>query len=199
MTPQHAGQPQETNPMTLPARDRQSPFGPHRRISPALLHALEIDSPLGRLRLCARDDRLCGVYLPAQAAPGAVPAPDHPVLLRVAAQLREYFAGTRRAFDVPLHLAGTDFQQTVWRALTQIPFAATRSYGHLAAAIDRPGASRAVGSANSMNPISIIVPCHRVIGRDGALTGYAGGAAAKRWLLDHEAAHAVSQERDERA
>jgi methylated-DNA-[protein]-cysteine S-methyltransferase len=176
------------NLMTLQARDRQSPFGPQRRTASIPLHALEVDSPLGRLRLCAQGEALCGIYLPEQAAPAATAAPDHPVLLRTAQQLREYFAGTRRSFDVPLEFVGSEFQRSVWHALTQIPFAATRSYGELAAAIDHPRAARAVGAANGRNPISIIVPCHRVIGHSGALTGYAGGEAAKRWLLDHEAA-----------
>lgn len=178
----------EDNVMLLQARDRNTPFGPHRRTASIALQALEIDSPLGRLRLCAQDDALSGIYLPDQAMPAATAAPEHPVLLRTAKQLHEYFAGTRRSFDVPLQFVGTEFQRAVWQALTQIPFAATRSYGQLAAAIDHPRASRAVGAANGRNPISIIVPCHRVIGHGGALTGYAGGEAAKRWLLDHEAA-----------
>lgn len=174
--------------MLLPARDRNTQFGPHRRAADVALQALEIDSPLGSLRLCAQGDALCGIYLPDQAAPAATAAPDHPVLLRTARQLHEYFAGTRRSFDVPLRFVGSEFQRTVWHALTRIPFAATRSYGQLAAAIGHPRAARAVGAANGRNPISIIVPCHRVIGHGGALTGYAGGEAAKRWLLDHEAA-----------
>lgn len=179
-TPDHA--------MILHARDRRTPFGPQRRTATIPLHGLELASPLGPLRLCARGSALCGIYLPDQAAPEATAAPEHPVLLRAAQQLREYFAGARRSFDVPMEYVGTEFQRTVWHALTQIPFAATRSYGQLAAAIDHPRASRAVGAANGRNPISIIVPCHRVIGHGGALTGYAGGEAAKRWLLEHEAA-----------
>lgn len=153
-------------------------------------YLLELDSPVGRLRLLASADAIRGIYLPAQTAPTATPAPDLPVLVRAATQLREYFAGARQRFDLPLQLGGTEFQRTVWRALGDIPYAATRSYGGLAAAIERPRAPRAVGAANGKNPISIVVPCHRVIGQDGALTGYAGGQAAKRWLLDHEARHA---------
>lgn len=152
--------------------------------------SLEIDSPVGRLRLHALGDALCGVYLPAQTAPAATPRSDHAVLVRTADQLREYFAGARRSFDLPLHTGGTEFQRTVWRALTQIAFATTRCYAELALQIDHPRACRAVGAANGKNPISIIVPCHRVVGRDGSLTGYAGGTLAKRWLLDHEARHA---------
>jgi methylated-DNA-[protein]-cysteine S-methyltransferase len=109
------------------------------------------------------------------------------VLARTAAQLAEYFAGERRDFDVPLAPRGTGFQQRVWRELGKIPYGETRSYGELARAIGRPAASRAIGAANGKNPISILVPCHRVIAGTGALTGYAGGLAAKRWLLEHEA------------
>jgi methylated-DNA-[protein]-cysteine S-methyltransferase len=111
-----------------------------------------------------------------------------PLLVETARQLTEYFAGKRLVFDLPLAARGTGFQEIVWRALCAIPFGVTRSYGELATAIGRPSASRAVGTANSKNPIAIIVPCHRVIGANGTLTGYAGGMAAKRWLLDHEAA-----------
>ena len=104
-------------------------------------------------------------------------------------QLGEYFAGARTEFSVPLDLAGTEFQMSVWRALLLIPYGVTSSYGGIAAAIGRPKAVRAVGGANHNNPVSIIVPCHRVIGSDGGLTGYGGGLHRKRWLLDHEAAH----------
>jgi methylated-DNA-[protein]-cysteine S-methyltransferase len=117
------------------------------------------------------------------------------VLALAASQLGEYFAGERIAFDLPLAAEGTGFQRLVWDALLQIPFGATRSYGELARAIGRPAASRAVGMANSKNPISIIVPCHRVIGANGTLTGYAGGMRVKQWLLDHEARHGAVQAR----
>ena len=153
-----------------------------------LLTTLQLDSPLGPLRLFAADGAICGIYLPGQHPPlTAATAPPDPVLQLAADQLREYFAGRRQGFTVPLRATGTDFQRTVWRALLTIPHGETRSYGALARAIARPTASRAVGHANSKNPISILVPCHRVIGSDGALTGYAGGAAAKQWLLTHEA------------
>jgi methylated-DNA-[protein]-cysteine S-methyltransferase len=152
------------------------------------LTTLQIDSPLGPLRLFAADAAICGIFLPNQRPTLVADAgPPAPVLQLAADQLREYFAGTRRSFTVPLQATGTDFQHTVWRALLTIPHGETRSYGALAHAIARPTASRAVGHANSKNPISILVPCHRVIGSDGALTGYAGGAAAKQWLLAHEA------------
>lgn len=150
------------------------------------MNMITMPSPLGVLRLYAHADELVGVYLPDQDAPPA-PHVASPVLSRAAAQLVEYFAGERRTFDIPIAPRGTGFQALVWRALTAIPYGETRSYGALARAIGRPAASRAVGAANGKNPISIIVPCHRVIASSGELTGYAGGLAAKRWLLEHEA------------
>jgi len=161
---------------------------------------LTIDSPLGPLRLVADPaaGALTGLYLPRQALPNAheltavAPAAAPPVLARVAAQLAEYFAGTRHEFDVPLAPRGTEFQRRVWRELVAIPYGETSTYGELALALGRPGASRAVGAANGRNPISILVPCHRVIGLTGELTGYAGGLDAKRWLLDHEERYAPS-------
>jgi methylated-DNA-[protein]-cysteine S-methyltransferase len=151
-----------------------------------------MSSPLGVLRLYAHAEELTGVYLPDQPAPDAIEARAR-VLDETAAQLRAYFAGDLSAFDLPLAPTGTPFQRMVWSALEAIPFAVTRTYGELARAIGRPSASRAVGTANSKNPISIIVPCHRVIGANGELTGYAGGMAAKRWLLDHETRHSISR------
>jgi methylated-DNA-[protein]-cysteine S-methyltransferase len=103
-----------------------------------------------------------------------------------ARQLKEYFAGKRREFDLPLRMEGTEFQQRVWRELTKIPFGETRSYGQLAKRLNNPNGSRAVGLANGRNPIAIIVPCHRVIGADGSLTGFGGGIDRKEWLLTHE-------------
>lgn len=147
---------------------------------------MTIDSPVGRLRLIGNGDALIGLYLPRQAAPEA-PERRTPVLARAATQLAEYFAGERREFDVPLAAIGTGFQQRVWRELAKIPYGETRSYGALARALGSPTASRAVGAANGKNPISILVPCHRVIAGSGALTGYAGGVTAKKWLLEHEA------------
>lgn len=108
-------------------------------------------------------------------------------------QLREYFAGTRSQFDLPLAPRGTAFQRQVWEALRPIPHGSTTSYGAIAASIGRPTASRAVGAANGQNPIAIVVPCHRVVGSTGALTGYGGGMDRKRWLLDHEAAQRQSR------
>jgi methylated-DNA-[protein]-cysteine S-methyltransferase len=108
----------------------------------------------------------------------------------VAQQLAEYFGGARREFDLPLSPSGTVFQKQVWAALLEIPYGQTTSYGALAADIGSPSASRAVGLANGQNPISIVVPCHRVVGANGALTGYGGGLPAKRWLLTHELTNA---------
>ncbi|MBR1560173.1 MAG: methylated-DNA--[Clostridia bacterium] len=102
------------------------------------------------------------------------------------AQVREYFAGTRRTFDLPLSLSGSDFQRRVWHALMDIPFGETRSYGDVAAALGNPGAARAVGMANNKNPVLIVVPCHRVVGSSGRLMGYAGGLERKRYLLELE-------------
>jgi methylated-DNA-[protein]-cysteine S-methyltransferase len=150
-----------------------------------------IDSPLGELLAVRAEDGLAGLYLPTGKRPMRPAADwsradsDFP---DVRAQLAEYFAGTLREFDLPLRPRGTEFQQRVWRALRDIPYGTTRSYGWLAAEIGAPGAARAVGLANGQNPVSIIVPCHRVVGANGALTGYGGGLPAKQWLLSHEAA-----------
>jgi len=152
-----------------------------------MLNMMTMSSPLGALRLYAATDELVGLYLPARPAPPGV-ARRVDVLRSAAAQLAEYFAGQRHVFDLPLRPRGTSFQALVWGALMQIRVGETRSYRELAHAIGRPAASRAVGAANGQNPIAIIVPCHRLIGSNGELTGYAGGLAMKRWLLDHERA-----------
>lgn len=116
----------------------------------------------------------------------------HPVLQQTQEQLQQYFAGERTAFDLPLARPGTEFQQAVWALLDQIPYGQTRSYNDLAAALEKPGASRAVGKANGDNRLAIIVPCHRVIRSDGHLCGYAGGLWRKKWLLAHESGHPQS-------
>jgi methylated-DNA-[protein]-cysteine S-methyltransferase len=113
---------------------------------------------------------------------------DHPILCLAEQQLGEYFAGARKSFDLPLDFAGTPFQKKVWSELLNIPFGQTRTYGQIANAIGKPRAFRAVGAANGKNPISIVAPCHRVIGKDGSLTGFAGGLEAKECLLGIEAA-----------
>ena len=156
------------------------------------LYSAPFDSPVGTLTLVADDAGLIAILWPDDA-PGRVRLEDarddaaHPVLSATAAQLAEYFAGGRTAFDLPLAPRGSDFQRAVWRALDAIPFGETRSYADIARAIGRPGAARAVGAANGRNPISIVTPCHRVVGASGALTGFAGGLATKRWLLAWEA------------
>jgi len=151
-----------------------------------------LDTPVGQLRLLADDEHLTHALWPTHSGtlPAARPGGDHPILVEAIAQLNEYFSGKRRDFDLPIEPKGTTFQRQVWAALQAIPWGETWSYGDLAAAIERPRAVRAVGAANGRNPLSIIVPCHRVLGRDGALTGYAGGLLAKRWLLQHEATRA---------
>ncbi len=145
-----------------------------------------VESPIGELTLFARDGRLVGVHFAPGAPPADSRAGTEPVLEAAAAQLREYFAGERTAFDLPLELAGTAFQQEAWRALAEIPYGETVSYGEQARRLGRPDAVRAVGAANGRNPIPIVLPCHRVIGADGSLTGFGGGLEAKRRLLDLE-------------
>jgi methylated-DNA-[protein]-cysteine S-methyltransferase len=149
-----------------------------------------ITSPIGDL-LAVRDEiGLTHLQLPQGKRPQRVDAAwtrDDTAFADVRRQLAEYFAGERRAFTVPLHPAGTPFQRRVWAALAEIPYGETTSYGKTAVAIGSPTASRAVGLANGQNPIPVIVPCHRVVGANGSLTGYGGGLDAKRWLLAHEA------------
>lgn len=149
------------------------------------------DSPLGRIIVAASEDKLLGVWFDGQRhQPDTASWPiatNHPVLQQAKAQLTDYFAGRRTSFELPLDLGtGTSFQQAVWRALLKIPYGVTRSYGALSADIGRPSAVRAVGAAVGRNPFSIIVPCHRVLGSDGALTGYAGGLERKTALLQLE-------------
>jgi methylated-DNA-[protein]-cysteine S-methyltransferase len=130
-----------------------------------------------------------GLYMPEHKGwrgPGATSRADDAPFTAVREQLTEYFARERQQFDVPLKLAGTPFQQRVWQELVRIPFGTTITYAELAERVGKPTASRAVGNANGHNPISILVPCHRVIGADGKLTGYAGGVERKQWLLEWE-------------
>jgi methylated-DNA-[protein]-cysteine S-methyltransferase len=147
-----------------------------------------IASPVGELTLIASEKGLAAILWedddPARVRlHPRVEAADHPVLCEAERQLAAYFEGDRRAFDLPLDFQGTDFQKRVWAALLAIPFGETRSYGDIARAIGAPNAFRAVGAANGRNPISIVAPCHRVIGTNGALTGFAGGMKAKEYLL----------------
>ncbi len=153
-----------------------------------------VESPVGPLTLVASDHGLRAVLWPdderVEFAVDPEPAPDHPVLARAAAQLDDYFGGRRTSFDLPLDLRGTPFQVQVWEALAEIPFGQTSTYGEQARRIGRPTAVRAVGAANGRNPVSIVLPCHRIVGKDGSLTGFAGGLETKRFLLDHEQATA---------
>ncbi|HEX6931107.1 MAG TPA: methylated-DNA--[protein]-cysteine S-methyltransferase [Streptosporangiaceae bacterium] len=149
-----------------------------------------IDSPIGPLTLIADHGRLAGVFMQvkryepdAETLGAAVAAGSEPVLAEAARQLDGYFGGELTEFDLPLTLDGSTFQRSVWAALQDIPYGGTISYGELARRIGQPSASRAVGLANGKNPVSIVVPCHRVIGADGSLTGYGGGMDRKRFLL----------------
>jgi methylated-DNA-[protein]-cysteine S-methyltransferase len=147
------------------------------------------ESPVGPLTLVALDGTLAGLYMDLQRhrPPAEIFGdPDPTPFTEVIRQLDEYFTGQRTVFDVPINLVGTPFQRTVWAALREIPYGQTWSYGQLAGRIGRPGAARPVGLANGRNPIGVIVPCHRVVGATGALTGYGGGIARKRQLLDLE-------------
>jgi methylated-DNA-[protein]-cysteine S-methyltransferase len=145
------------------------------------------DSPVGPLTLISNGDALQHVeFENPRYAYTPAPAGKDKILDETRRQLDKYFAGKLRAFDLPLAPQGTEFQKRVWQALLTIPYGATRSYGQQAAAIGQPNASRAVGLANGRNPISIIVPCHRVIGSNGSLTGYGGGMDRKKFLLDLE-------------
>lgn len=153
---------------------------------------LTTDSPVGPLRLVSDGEQLTGVFFaehrhaPDDLGAEVDEAQAPPVLRETVRQLREYFAGERTDFDLPTGAPGTDFQQRVWDRLRDIPYGRTWSYGELARALGRPGAARAVGLANGRNPLSIVVPCHRVVGADGAITGYGGGVERKQRLLDLE-------------
>ena len=152
-----------------------------------MTYVTHLDSPIGCLSLYSDGDALTGLYMEKREPEGDALAGEHvPVLKSAARQLKEYFAGDRRDFDLPVALHGTAFQRKVWEQLREIPCGETLSYGQLAKRIRQPSASRAVGLANGRNPVSIVIPCHRVIGADGSLTGYGGGIERKQWLLEHE-------------
>lgn len=148
-------------------------------------------SPVGALTLVASGDGLVAILWenddPKRVRlPRRVAGERNPILLETERQLHDYFAGARRSFDLPLDFRGTPFQRRVWAELLKIPFGETRFYGEIAHALGAPRAARAVGAANGRNPISIVAPCHRVVGASGALTGFAGGLEAKAYLLRHE-------------
>jgi len=142
--------------------------------------------PLCKLGIIEKDGAICNVFFKMEKIPDGFKKAETPLIKKAASQLDEYFKGKRKVFDLPLSLNGTDFQIDVWKALQKIPFGETRSYGEIARVIRRPKAVRAVGMANNRNPIVIIVPCHRVIGHDGSLTGYGGGLELKQKLLELE-------------
>ena len=151
-----------------------------------------MDSPIGELTLTAVGGVLTGVHMNEQRHAPKIPAGcerDDAGLANVVEQLHAYFAGVLTDFEIPMDMRGTDFQRRVWAELCEIPYGETISYGELARRVGNPQASRAVGLANGRNPVAIVVPCHRVIGADGSLTGYGGGLSRKVWLLEHEAAH----------
>lgn len=193
--------------MTARSRPRTVP---HDSVAAAPIRTRRVSTPIGDVELVASTSGLRAIRFvdePAAAAaePGAHPSPSgsgggDDVLDRVAYQLAEYFAGVRTRFDLPLDVVhGTAFQRSVWEALATIPFGVTWSYAQQASAVGRPRAVRAVGAANGRNPVPIVVPCHRVVGADGSLTGYAGGVARKRWLLDHERRIASASDADDRS
>ena len=159
---------------------------------PGLIHSrLVFDSPVGPLTLLASERGLSAVLWPGERVRGKNPAKEaesrrHPILSKAARQLKEYFGGARRAFELPLDPLGSDFDLRVWRGLRAIGYGSTLSYGALARAIGNAKASRAVGGATGRNPIPIVVPCHRLIGSDGGLGGFSGGLGVKRWLLNFE-------------
>jgi methylated-DNA-[protein]-cysteine S-methyltransferase len=172
--------------------DRVAESAPEGRVA---ICVRTLKTPLGVVRVAASADALLSIELPRRRAEPAlerwlrshVPhAAESAVLHEALVQLREYFAGKRRRFDVPVDPTGTDFQRRVWHAITAIPFGETMSYGEIAVALGGNQLARAVGAAVGANPIPIVIPCHRVIGADGSLTGYGGGLRRKIWLLRHE-------------
>mgnify|MGYP001825923981 FL=1 len=155
------------------------------------LFSTVVDSPVGALTIVASDAGVRAVLWPDDDPsrvrwPDSLDDPSHPVITAAVAQLDDYFAGTRTTFDVPLDPVGTEFQRAAWDALRTIPYGVTVSYGDQADRMGDRRKARAVGAANGRNPISIIVPCHRVVGANGSLTGFAGGVDTKAWLLAHE-------------
>lgn len=155
-------------------------------LEPPAFHQL-LQSPIGTLSITANDQGLTEIRFAHQSIADRPKRPQvNAVIDRAVSQLQSYFAGNLKVFDVPLSPPGTGFQKKVWLALQQVEYGKTTSYGQIAANIGKPTAARAVGAANGKNPLPIIVPCHRVIGRDGSLTGFTGGLDIKRWLLDHE-------------
>lgn len=146
------------------------------------------DTPIGRIGIAEEDGSLTRLAFQTELPAGAV-LEETPLAARCRQELDEYFSGERQSFDLPLCAKGTDFQKKVWAALCEIPYGETRTYGEVAAAVGSPKAARAVGLANNRNPIAVIVPCHRVVGSNGKLVGYAGGLDKKEFLLELERTH----------
>ncbi len=151
-------------------------------------YTMRMETPIGEIWLCQQGEALVSLGLPGQDRP-AGEAGETPLLREATSQLAAFFAGARSQFDLPLDPRGTDFQRAVWAQLLNIPAGQTRSYGDIARAVGKPQASRAVGGANNKNPLPILIPCHRVVGANGALVGYGGGLSVKERLLALEAAH----------
>ncbi len=163
-----------------------------------MLSAAEIPSPLGRLILMADDQGLCRIVLPGCGPVRdhrTIAIADHPLLAEAGRQIGQYFAGSRTAFQLRLSIAGTEFQRAVWRLLTRIPYGTTKSYGALARELGGVGKARAVGAAAHANPLPLVIPCHRLVGADGSLTGFAGGLELKRQLLRHEGIPGANRKR----
>jgi methylated-DNA-[protein]-cysteine S-methyltransferase len=151
-----------------------------------MMYCARLPSPVGELTIGADDSGITAIAFPGEIPAGDGAANPNALIREAVRQLRAYFAGRLASFELPLNPAGTAFQKSVWQALLAVPHGATASYGEIATAIGKPRGARAVGLANGRNPIAIVVPCHRIIGRDGSLTGYGGGLDRKRWLLAHE-------------
>ena len=151
-----------------------------------------VQAPFGAVTVVASDAGVRYVMFDNEAHPksfakmNVVDDESHPIVAEACVQLQQYFNGTRTDFDLPLDLVGTDFQVAAWTSLARVPFGTTASYAQQAAAIGRPTAVRAIGAANGRNPVVVVLPCHRIVGADGSLTGFGGGLSTKRWLLDHE-------------
>lgn len=156
-----------------------------------MFHRATVGAPFGTLTVVASDLGVRYVMFEADAHPKPLQALDivdapHPVLDAACTQIGEYLGGKRRAFELPLDLLGTEFQVAAWRALADVPYGRTASYAQQAASIGRPTATRAIGAANGRNPVAVVLPCHRIVGADGSLTGFGGGLPVKKWLLEHE-------------
>jgi methylated-DNA-[protein]-cysteine S-methyltransferase len=179
--------------MTMKPEDLSAP-----QAAVAKHRSVTMDTPIGPVTIRSDGQAIIAVSFGRDASnseappqgggrlPAAADGADDPILARAVRQLNEYFEGTRSNFDLPLGARGTAWQTAVWKALREIPFGTTASYGDVARRAGSPNAARAVGAANHVNPLGIVVPCHRVVGRDGSLTGYAGGLPIKEWLLRHE-------------